>query len=208
MVNVKLKDEGQDLFPKIEIDIKKNPDKYREAGEWLDSYYDVKSFWKRIKEDLKKVLDTEKFVQPFVKKDSETQKEKEYLWLMIQFKQYFETRDLNGKLKDVDKICTGIFTETSKNKPAKWGKATIDDLRSRLDERQKEGYELPIRPRFERAICDFRIKNEDLKLLSAEEARRVCLLTWLITASYSSWATLLGKGLSSFSFAMAVCSAS
>lgn len=39
--------QDHELFLKIEIDIKTKPDKYQEAGIWLDEYYDVEAFWGR-----------------------------------------------------------------------------------------------------------------------------------------------------------------
>lgn len=77
-------EEDRQLFLKIEIDIKKQPEKYREAGKWLDGYYSIKNFWLRREAELRSL-------KRLTKWGTEDEKEKykiECLELMIESKVY------------------------------------------------------------------------------------------------------------------------
>ncbi|MBA7472557.1 hypothetical protein ES707_07888 [subsurface metagenome] len=72
------------LFPKIEVDIKKHPEKYRDAGKWLDEFYDIENFWERRKQELSTLKNFAKWHE-----DNEAEIYKiKYLESMIDLKVY------------------------------------------------------------------------------------------------------------------------
>ncbi|MBA7669822.1 hypothetical protein ES703_77956 [subsurface metagenome] len=83
-------EKDRQLFLEIGADIKKHPEKYREAGKWLNKYYSIENFWQQREEELKmlKGLHTSK-------RADETENYKiEYLQLMIDLKVYIPISSL------------------------------------------------------------------------------------------------------------------
>jgi len=90
-----LTDKDRELFHEIAKDIYKNPDKYREAGEWLDEYCNEESYWQRQKNKLEELQSKkEKFsTLPIVQDVKKLKQEIEIKQTPALFVRFQEARD-------------------------------------------------------------------------------------------------------------------
>ena len=184
-------EEDQQLFLQIAIDIKRHSERYRDAGKWLDDeFYDIESFWQRKELHYRYLLGTIAHdVDEFASVLGDEYDEEAVFWsAMIEAKVFRPISTLrlicNNKIKELLKkgedVKSGITlsTECEFTKVrfldegiSKEIEDTLEDLKD-LDNGVQKKYRLLD------ALNDLLVIR---RFVSAENSRRIMLVTWLLT---------------------------
>ena len=172
-----------EFFRKIKVEIRSNPEKYREAGKWLDEYCSIENFWKRREDDLKNVkecefpcplepgavygniedgtlMSREASEREYKREEFIYEKKIEYLELMIKLKKgYFRLQWLIHNWEEYPEIYTTEWLKTNLNIMGKVAE------KSRLDDAYDYLTDDPARSLF----------------IGLEKARIIILITWLLS---------------------------
>ncbi|MCJ7786637.1 hypothetical protein MUP06_00240 [Patescibacteria group bacterium] len=102
----KFTDKNRQIFLEIETDIRENPDKYLQAGKWLNQFYDEDKFWQKKKEYLETLIKICKSHKETNRCECELCEEVEWLRWVIEKKtfmshdEYIEISDMEKKDKE------------------------------------------------------------------------------------------------------------
>ena len=176
MSDLQLTKEFKETTAAISSDILQNPQKYRQAGEWLDQYYDKEFCQKKMKERSDRLL-VDVFVNGFRRGEyysvtwdlHHVTPVEAYEILqavaMVELNHFVSISDVL-KRGDLLGISHGTLTsQEAKDIVATWGlKKSYSWLKDRLWLAHKEMLEI----------------KEQCKLFGQEESVIVCLLTWLL----------------------------
>jgi hypothetical protein len=94
-------DKNRQLFLEIEADIKENPDKYLQAGKWLNQFYNEDKFWQKKKEYLETLIDIGKSHETTSRYECEFCEEAEWLRWVIE-KRTFTSHDEYIEISDME----------------------------------------------------------------------------------------------------------
>jgi hypothetical protein len=171
-----------DFFRKIKIEIRNHPDKYREAGKWLDEYCSVDKFWKRRESQLE---DIKGYEQPFPLQPGELygnkdgtgamspeDSEKEYQRELLIYEKTVEYLELMIKLKKGYYRINWLMDN--------WKKRPEYFTRDWLERSLERSGKVTEETRLDNAY-DFLTADPARSLfIGLEKARRIILITWLL----------------------------